>query len=96
MSFTRHTGTDTLVIDIEELLEIFVGEKSSEKRTVVTVGGGTAESDHAGEDKDRSGDLGRGLLDQGLLESLVTKGRLDDGDLVLRLPKEVSTGSIAS
>jgi hypothetical protein len=29
------------------------------------------------------------------LEGLITNGSLDDGDLVLRLPKEVSTCSIA-
>jgi hypothetical protein len=91
----RHTGSDTLVINIKKLLKVIVGEKSSKKRTVVTVGGGAAEGDHTGEDEDRSGDLGRGLLDQGLLEGLITNGRLDNGDLVLRLPKEVSICSIA-
>lgn len=89
------TSTDTLVIDAKEVHEVAVGEKGSEKRTIVTVGGRAAEGYHTGEDEDRSCHLRRGLLDHGLLESLITDGRLDDGDLVLRLPKEVSICSIA-
>lgn len=81
----RRTGFDTLVIDAKEILEVIGGEKSSEQRTIVTVGSGATESNHAGEDEDGSCNLGRGLLNHGLLEGLISNGRLDDDDLMLRL-----------
>jgi hypothetical protein len=77
------TSFDTLVVDTKEFLEVLGREESSEKRTIVTVGSRAAEGDHAGEDEDRSGDLGRGLLDHSLLEGFISNGRLDNDDFML-------------
>jgi hypothetical protein len=91
----RHTSFNTLVVDTKELLEVLGRKESSEKRTIVTVGSRTAEGDHAGEDEDRSGDLGRGLLDHSLLEGFISNGRLDDDDFMLGLSSSVSDAQLS-
>lgn len=79
---------------MEEVLEVLVGKKGTEEGTIVTVGGRTAEADGADEIEHHGGpaEWTRWLLDQGLLESLITNDDLDVSDdwLLVKLRKAVS------
>lgn len=70
---------------MEEVLEGWVGEKSSEERSIVSVGGRAEEADTDDEiEHKRVGAEGaRGLLEHGLLEGLITSYHLDGGNGIL-------------
>lgn len=70
------TGFDTSSAHVKELLELRVGEESSKEGAIETVGGRAAEGDGTGDQKDGGGKSGRRLLEHGLLEGLITNGRL--------------------
>ena len=84
-----HGGDDTSpgtgVGDVEVGLKVLVGEKSTEERSIVTVGGRTAESDGADEvEADRClGESAWRILDHGGLESLITENNLHLSNLGL-------------
>lgn len=70
---------------MEEALEVGVGEKSAEERSIISVGGRAEEADaddeveHQGVDAEGA----RWLLEHGLLEGLITNDHLDGGNGIL-------------
>jgi hypothetical protein len=70
---------------VEEVLEVGVGEESSEERSIISVCGRAEEADADDEvEHHRVGAEGaRGLLEHGLLEGLITNDHLDGGNGIL-------------
>jgi hypothetical protein len=69
----------------KEVVEVLVGEKSTEEGTIITVGGRAAESYQADQNQEGRAEDMRGLLYLGLLEGLITNDDLGGGDLSLLL-----------
>lgn len=69
-----NTSADTDTVDLEESLEVLLGEQVTEEGRVESIGGGAAESYNADEIEGESSGVewNRRLLEHGLVESLIT------------------------
>jgi len=80
-----NTSSDSDIADAKELLEFVLGEQVTEEGGIESVGGRAAESDHRDQVKLNSDQIARirGLLEHGLVKSLITDEDLGGHNVVL-------------